>query len=355
MKNLKGTVLILILLFTACSNSKKPDNSNELNQNTFQKEDAEVQVSEVKMPSKPDPQILSRTFGYLKGQQFTLDRIKKEYPALKLEVKKCELEFSLAFKKASENINNQLKEILGSEFSKFENKMITQLNSSLGQQEINEELAISFINEVNERAKGKIESPVLETLLTYQFIDNPSNEISSGFTTSYTTKGHPKTKGVEIKAKLPRSWSHQEGDRPNVIQKFTSENGKGQEIILFMVKDLELPSNYKLTEEELNEFFVESELKQMIPDGGEFISAKKIILDNQIGGQIVFKIIRQRLDFTITMKSIHYITIYDGKMVFMQCIVSAEEGENLNNRFNLFLPLFRQVANSLILMDQYLK
>lgn len=353
MKNLARSLPVIIILITGCSNTNPSDSGKEIRQISTVNESFEIAQVDFKLPSNPDPKILSQAYGYLKGQQFTLSRIKKEYPSLELEVTKCELEFSLAFKKASENITNQLKELFGSEFDNYESEMMTQLKSLLSQQKITEDLAINFIEEVKQRAKGNIESPVLQPLLTYQFIDNPSKEFSSGFTTTYSTKGHTKSKNVEINAKFPNSWNQQEGDRPNVIQKFVSENGKGQEIILFMVKDLGLPTDYKVTEEELSEFFVESKLKQMIPDGSEFISAKKITLDKQIGGQIIFKTTAERLDFTITMQAIHFITIYDGKMVFLQCMVSAEQGENLNDRFNLFLPLFRQVANSLVLMDQY--
>jgi len=337
-------------MITSCSNANRSD---PILQVSIENESTQLSQVEFKLPSNPDPKILSQAYGYLKGQQFTLDKIKKGYPELELEVTRCELEFNLVFKKASDNINRELKKLLGNEFEKYEREMIGDLKSMLSQQIITEDLAINFIEEVKQRSIGKIESPVLETLLTYQFIDNPAKEFSSGFINSYSTKGHPKTKDVTINAKLPLSWSQKEGDRPNVIQKFVSENGKGQEIILFMVTDLGLPNDYKITKDELNEFFTESELKQMIPDGSEFISAKRITLDNHIGGQLIFMTTQERLDFSLTMQAAHFITIYEGKMVFLQCMVSAEVGENLSDRFNLFLPLFRQVANSLILMDQY--
>ena len=300
-----------------------------------------------------DINALSTAYGYLKGQQFTLDRIKKEYPELNIEVIRCELEFSLSFKNAAKRIENKLKEIFGNEFKSYEINTISELTEILNSQKITKELSLAFIEDVKLRAKGKIESPVLETLLTYQFINSPSKEIYEGFVSLYSTEEHPKSKGITIDAKLPLSWKQKEGDRPNIIQKFISENGKGQEFILFMVKDLGLPNDYILTNDEIDEIFTQNMLKQMVPDGGEFISAKKILLDNQIGAQMIFKITEERLDFSLTMKTISFITIYEGKFVFLQCYVSAEQGEDLDERFNLFLPLFRQVANSLILIDQY--
>ena len=302
---------------------------------------------------KPDINTLGRTYGYIKGQQFSLNRIRKLFPDLENEVTKSELEFSISFKKASDRITKELEEILGNEFRSFEDQMAEKLKSTLGNQKIDKQTALLFFEEIKSRAKGNIESPVLETLLTYQFIDTPEKEFLKGYVKTYSTKGHPKSKGVTINSKLPLSWKQQEGDRPNIIQKFVSENGSGQEIVLFMVKDLELPSGYKITQSELDDFFVESELREMIAEGSEFISAKRISLDNHTGGQIIYKTVQERLDFTITMQSVQFITIYNGKMIFLQCMVSAEPDENLTERFDLFLPIFRQIANSMILMDQY--
>ncbi len=302
--------------------------------------------------TETDPVTLSRTFGYLKGQQYTLDKIKSKYPDLELEVKRAEIEFSLSFRKAGERIKKEIQNLMGSDFDKFEHEMMDKLKSMLESQNITKDLALSFIEEVKMRAKGNIESPVLETLLTYQFIEFPSAEFSSGFVEKYTTKGHYKAKGVTINAKLPISWKQKEGDRPNIVHKFISKNGEGKDMIAFMVKDLGLPEGYKVTKEEADEFFNESEIKNFLPDGSEFISAKKITLDRHIGCQLIFKTTRERLDFSITLQTVQFITIYEGKMIFLQCMVSDDE-EDINTKFNLHLPLFRQVANSLIIMDQY--
>lgn len=302
---------------------------------------------------KSDINDLSRAFGYIEGQQISLNMIKLEFPDLVNEVKSCEIEFSISFGKAKERITEELKKTLGVNYQEYNTQITNELKTITENQEYNKEIALNFIKEVKSRAKGKIESPVIETLLTYQFLDNPSKEFTNGFTKIYTTDRHPKAKGLMINAKLPRSWNQMEGDRPNIVQKFISENGNGNEMVLFMVKDLGLPNDYKITQAELDEFFIESQLRQLMPDGSQYISAKRITLDSQTGGQIIFKTTQERLDFTITMQAVHYITIYKGKMVFLQCMVYAEQNENLTERFNLFFPLFRQIANSIVLVNQY--
>ena len=354
MKQVTHLILITILITISSKNLS----SKYLFEYPLIKEHPEEFIqTESNLPSNPDPQILIRTYGYFKAQQLSLERIKKEYPELEVEVRKAEIEFNLSFKKAQERIisvlYSEVNRLYGDEFENRIPEIIDELKKMVYEQNLTKEIALTFIEEVKLRAKGNIESPILETLLTYQFIDNPSKEFIEGFVKSYSTKGHLKAKGVTINAKLPLSWSQREGERPNVIQSFVNKNGNSDVMVLFMVKDLGLPNDYELTQEDINEFFIESELKQYLPKRSEFISANKVVIDNYTGAQLIFKITQQRLDLSITMQGIEYITIFNGKMIFLQCMVTESEGENLNDRFNLFLPLFRQIANSLVLMDQY--
>lgn len=71
----------------------------------------------------------------------------------------------------------------------------------------------------------------------------------------FRTQGHPKAKGVDFQVRYPASWRPAEGERPNIIQKFVSENGRGLESIMLVVKDIPLPEDYKPTKRELDEFF----------------------------------------------------------------------------------------------------
>ena len=297
-------------------------------------------------PANPEIKLLIRAYGYLNGQKFTLNRIKKEFPTLEIAALKAESEFNLNFKKGGENITSHLKELIGKEYQNFESTKLQQIASILGKQNITEDLARQFVSDVNDRAKGKIESPVKETLLTYQYIDNPVQEFSSGFVNAYSTKNHSKSKNLEIATKLPLSWSKSEGERPNVVQTFISENGNGTEVIILLIKEFQ-------TSGSLQNIFTESELKKFATgEGAEPISAKEITIDNQKGGQIIFKMEGKRLDNITVVQGIMYVTLFRGKLIFLQCMVS-KDNRNLNERFKLFLPLFNQVANSIVLMDQY--
>jgi len=298
---------------------------------------------------------LSKTLGFCMGQQFTLERIKKAFPDLALPAQKAMLTFKASFGSAEENINNVLQDTLKKRYPEYTIKMKKQMQSTLSSQTLNRQDAVKFLSEVESRAKGQIPSPILETLLTYQFIDKPTEEFTKGYTRVFRTKEHLKAKGCDFQISYPASWMAKEGERPNIIQKFISQNGHGLEVVILMVKDIQLPSGYKVSQKELDEFFTENELGEMVPQGAKVISAKPIVLDNHKGGMIIFDQTLQRLDMTINMRNLHFITISSNKIIFVQCMVSSlsEKETELDKHFNRFEPLFKLIANRFVLQDQY--
>ena len=93
----------------------------------------------------------------------------------------------------------------------------------------------------------------------------------------------------------------------------------------------------------------------MVPDGGRLISAKPIVLDGEKGGMILFEQTLQRLDLSMTMRGLNFITVRSGKMIFIQCMVYTRPGEasKMQERFSRFEPVFRLIGNSFVLHDRY--
>lgn len=313
------------------------------------------QLTLAQAPQAPLATDLSRTYGYINGQRFKLNRIKKEFPDLSIYAQRAELAFQAAFGTAERSINFALKEMLAEKYSEYVSTMNTQLGTLLSSQPLNRELGADFIAEVESRANGTIESPVLETLLTYQFKERPADEVASGYSRVFRTKGHPKAKGVDFQIRYPASWKPAEGERPNIIQKFVSENGRGLESILLAVKDIPLPAGYKPTKRELDEFFSDKELRGLAPAGARVISAKPIMLDGQKGGMVIFDQTGQRLETTFTMRNLSFVTARGNKMIFVSCLVSPPTGKEaqLQERFTRIESLFKWVANSFVLQEQY--
>ena len=298
---------------------------------------------------------LARAYGFINGQRFQLSRIKNEYPDLGVLAQKAELEFQAAFGQAERQIEKVLQEMAADGYADFVAQMKERIRITLSSQPMSREIAVSFITEVEQRAKGQISSPVLETLLTYQFKERPAEELVRGYSRVFRTKDHPKAKGVDFQIRYPTSWRSAEGERPNVIQKFVSENGRGSEMILLMVKDIPIPAGYKVTRKELDEFFNYKDLTEMVPTNATVLSVKPIVLEGQKGGMLIYDQTLQRLDITLKSRSLSFVTILSNKMVFLQCVVSTplvNETEMLQ-RFSRLEPLFKWVGNSFVVPGRY--
>jgi hypothetical protein len=311
-------------------------------------------------PSGLNPQAsldadLGRALGFLLGQRITLNRVKSEFPDLASRARQAEAEFNLSFGAAETEIRKALQGMMGDEYPRFLAQIDNRLKTTLDSQPVTREVAGNLLMEVESRAKGRLPSPILETLLTYQFMGRPDEEFTRGYRRVFRTAGHPKAKGLDFQISYPASWRGSEGERPNIIQKFVSENGRGSEMAMLMVKELPTPPGYKITQADLDDLFSEKELRGMVPTGGRVISAKPIVLDGQKGGMLVFEQTLQRLDVSLTVRGMHFVTIRSGKMLSIQCMVYTRPGgaADMQGRFGLFEPVFRLIGNSLVLNDRY--
>lgn len=296
----------------------------------------------------------SEAYGYLIGQEYSLKAIKTEFAQLELNITKAQLSFNSTFGKSKDNLKDYLSEYLGEkEFKDFEVKLVTELISTIATRTYTEEIALNFIVEVEKRAKGQIASPVLETLLSFQFLDKPQDELLGGFTKTFKTKGHPKSKNTDWQIKVPMSWRPEEADRPNIIQKFTSDFGSGHQTIMLMVKEMPLPTGYKFSKEELNDLFTEKEMKESVPDGGKFILFKKMTLDNNIGGMVEYEQTTERLDIKMKMRIVQFVFIRGNKMHILQGGITNKLDSDLTLEMQKYLPLYKLVANTIVVNDQY--
>src|SRR2546425_4957616 len=111
-----------------------------------------------------------------------------------------------------------------------------------------------------------------------------AKEFLDGNKTKFSTAGHPKAKGVKMSLYYPRSWVAQEGERPNIVQKFV---GKGQDalaIALIHISSPPFPAGTRISPSELEEILTPDNLKDMLPDGATLISAKSTKIDGLPAG-----------------------------------------------------------------------
>lgn len=298
----------------------------------------------------------TQAYEFIKIQNGFLSSFKKQFPQLEFNILKAELAFNSTFWKSNEGIKKYLNEFIGEvEFNKYETRLNSEMKTALENISFVEQDAINFIADVENRAKGIIDTPILETLLYFQYCNNPSGEFSAGFTTKYSTKGHSKSKNTDWQIKIPKSWKAEEGERPNIIQKFTSDYGNGNESFMLLVNELDLPVGYKMTNEELNRFFSEKEMNTlMTTTNRKFISFTKMTIENNIGGMVECEQTSERMGVQIKMRLVQFMFIMDNKMYILFCSVSSSNiSIDLGVEMKKYLLLFKQVANSSVLRDQY--
>lgn len=310
-------------------------------------------------PNKDLMLDMSRTYGYYLGQNYALDNIEKKYPSLKNEIFLVKNEFDLKYLKSIKEIEQfYIKNMSKKQWNDFKstisNGIKKQLNTNISYEE-----ALESIKTGKARIKGEIESPVIETLLMFNpaYQKNPILELSDNFYQKFNTKNHSKAKGVDFSVRVPKSWKSSEGNRPNIIRKFGSNNGYilddfFSEYIMFLVFDLPMEVN-SLTQQDVNEFCTE------IPENTILRECKKTNLENLPVITQRFKMNMSRLDANMTIELIQYNIFFKNKIIMIQGHVGTMNEKVsekvLLERFEKFKPVFNYVANSLVINDLYVK
>ena len=300
---------------------------------------------------------MSRTYGYYIGQTYTLDNIKKKYPNLQNEIFLIKNDFDLKYLKSIKDIEQFFTKNMSKKQWSDLQKMVKdgikkQLNTNISYEE-----SLEAIQVVKARIKGDIESPVIETLLMFNpnYQKNPIEELNDKFIQTYNSKDNPKAKGVDFSVKVPKSWKSQEANRPNIVRKFTSNNGyivedTFMENIMILVYDLPIEVK-KLTSQDV------TDVCNDIPENSVLRDCKEAILENLPAVVKRFKLNMKRLENSMNMEVVQYNVFYKNKMIIIQGQVGTMNEKisekTLLERFEKFKPVFNYVANSLMISNLY--
>lgn len=184
---------------------------------------------------------LSKAIGFYLGTTIYTDLIIEELPQFRQEAMLAKLNFELAHKNGFENILSRSETIFGLSRDSIQNKMVNLFYSEYKTNSLSIKEAKIFLQTFeSERIKGDsgIYNGFVKTLLgeNTRYISNPYYEFEDGFYYDYSTKDHPKSKGIDIAMKIPKSWTKKSGRRPNIIDVFESYDEKAR--LSVAVKDL---------------------------------------------------------------------------------------------------------------------
>jgi hypothetical protein len=297
---------------------------------------------------------VAEAYGFVIGQQITLDRIAERYPELAREALLARLAFERTFGDVPDKIDPMLKNTLGSdEYEKFRADLTRQLKSQLNSDPLTKPIAEGFFDEVRGRADGDIYSPTLEYLLAIRFGDWPVEEYTKGFRQKYQTDGSGKSRGIVLHMQLPRSWEGMEGNRPHIVRKWKSEAGTGMGLIMLQVRKTQ---GVHITRADVAEMMQPGEVADLVPDGGVLKDYGMVSMENLPGYFTDFSILQERAGMAIFQKLRQYTFFYADRMVSIQCsaVGLERQHEAVDKSFESVKPLCIQVFNSVVIPDKYL-
>ncbi len=183
-----------------------------------------------------------------------------------------------------------------------------------------------------------------------------AKEFTSGNRSKFSTAGHPKSKGINMALSYPNSWKAKEGERPNIVQKFVSDGGKGLEMAFIVTKSLPHSSGTTISENEMKELYTPTEMKNMVPPGARFIAAKPTKIESLPAGILEYSMRQERAGVTIDSQFISYSFIYGTTVVQLVCAVTVGPATTpgaLSQKMEDFKPLFLLMANSIVLQNRW--
>jgi len=296
----------------------------------------------------------SMVYGYFTGIETTLTNISELNPKFRSEVNHLNLLLTTNFGQSKKNAIKYLNGIDNWE-GLLEPKMdsLKQLIQTSILLSTNEETAI-YLKELEKNLKGNIPSPMLENVLSFQYENQPSKEFSNGYTYTFNTKGHKKSKNTELILTIPKSWSSQEGTQPNVIKLFTSDCGNGSSSISILAQEMPYTKEElgNLTFEEIDriykeDIFTEEYSKNFIE--GKFISYKPMNIAGRAGFLVVYEVIIEKMGMNIKMRNNAFVFHDVTYLHFINCgIGTSNIEENLEEKSTTINPLFFMIVNSIV-------
>jgi len=280
------------------------------------------------------------TFAYLKGQSAALKTIARQFPKLKPKVAAVENNAEISFSRAERNIERFLQdELTGSEFMTLQQRIDSLLTLQLQNPIKKEKYAVDFLQKVSKGTHFIADTLRSKGILSFAYHDTPHQEIKDGYSTTFTTKNHPKADQAVLKIPIPSSWLAEEADMPETVQQFTSYYGKGDEKIVIVV--------YDLPDERQQVILNKKSVLQMIPPESKLIRINNVKIDGIAGVMVEVEQLLNTQENRMKIRMLQFMFTQKQKLYCLQgSIGPVEAHKNLDLHIKKYEPLFRLVASN---------
>lgn len=175
------------------------------------------------------------------------------------------------------------------------------------------------------------------------------------FNSKFDTKNHPKAKGVWATVRYPTGWQSKEGERPNIVQKFTGDYNGMFVLLMLQILDAGAPVEKEcssMSVAEFSEAMTDKSTNQIV------LKMQKTKHEDKPGFiyEIQQKVERAGMSSTITNKVMT--VCYKSTMIFAWCNPMLIDKQNqrvisTSKEIQQAEPMCFQFFNSLVLMDKY--
>lgn len=296
----------------------------------------------------------SSVYGFFSGIESGLEYTSKFNPNLQSDINQLNYLLTTNFGQSKKNAVKFLNKI--NDWEKRIKPKIDSIQETIFSNIVlsSEDEIKSYLKELELKLKGNIPSPLLENILSFQYENQPHKEFANGYTYSFNTKGHKKSKNTELIITLPKSWTSQEGKQPNVIQLFTSDCGNGFSSVSLMTAEMPYSNEdlANLSFEQIDKIYKEDVFSEEYAKNfiqGKLISYKPISIAGRAGFLVVSEVTQEKMGMNIKMRNSTYVFHDITYLHIINCgIGTGILTENLEETAIMTDPLFFMIANSIV-------
>lgn len=258
-------------------------------------------------------------------------------------------EFDSSFLKSIKNIDI----IIGKNdiWQSIKKDMIQSIHAKVDMSNLTYQKSVNFIKLVRQRARGKIDSPILETflILNPEYSKYPEKEFYDKYKKRYSCDDFKKSKGVDFVIDIPMSWKSTKANRPNIVRKFISNNGYGT--VMAMILILNFPDGKYLSTNDIKDMVNKQQMQKALPPNSRLKDFGFMKLETLPGYWQRYSMSVQRIKKTIRIEILAYTIFYGDKLIQIQ--FGDFNSDDSNKKFKKYIPLFDSIINSFVLTSLY--
>ncbi len=172
----------------------------------------------------------------------------------------------------------------------------------------------------------------------------------------FSSRNHPKSPGLTVEMKYPKSWRAAEGKRPSILQKFQSKGGQGLTTVMINVVPVppEAGDAREMAEELKN--FNEEEATALLPAGAKLLKLEQTKLDGEPCAIMEFEHTASNAGINIEMRGLQFCAVVGQHMFTMTGTVAKSAQLNaaqFDRQWELAKLLIKAIAGSAYFPDKW--